>query len=173
MSEDIIDVALIIGSDSDWPYVKPCVQKLKSFGLRYDVRVISAHRTPDRLVAFLKRLPERKAQVVVAAAGWSAALAGMVAAHTALPVVGVPIPNSPLNGMDSILSTLQMPSGVPVATMSLGEAGASNAGIYAARIIALSRPDLRQRLVAFQAEMEAKVEAKDAALQSKIEEAGA
>jgi 5-(carboxyamino)imidazole ribonucleotide mutase len=169
MSE-ALDVAVLMGSDSDWPYVEGGVAKLKGFGLSFDVRVISAHRTPERLVRYIGEAEQRGCQVFIAAAGWSAALAGIVAAHTLVPVIGVPIPNSPLNGLDAILSTVQMPGGVPVATMSLGKAGASNAAIFAAKIIGLSRPELRARVEQSQLDMRAKVMAKDEALQVKVGE---
>lgn len=167
---DKIDVAVIIGSDSDWPFVEPCAKTLKQFGLAYEVRVISAHRTPELLVEYVSKLPERGAQVVVAAAGWAAALGGVVAAHTHLPVVGIPIPNSPLAGLDSILSTLQMPGGVPVATMSLGKAGATNAAIFAARVIALSRSDLASKLDDYQKTMVEKVAKRNNSVQDKVKE---
>jgi phosphoribosylaminoimidazole carboxylase PurE protein len=165
---DKIDVAIIMGSDSDWPYTKPAVDKLKIFELSYEVRVISAHRTPAQLVEYVSTLQKRGVQVVICAAGWAAALPGVVAAQTHLPVIGIPVPNSPLNGIDAILATLQMPGGVPVATMSLGQAGAANAAILSARIMALSCEKLRARLAAFHKDMEEKVDAKDKALQEKL-----
>lgn len=168
MSENI-DVAIIMGSDSDWSYTSPAVDKLKHFGMTYEVRVISAHRTPVQLVEYVSSLPERGAKAVICAAGWAAALPGVVAAHTHLPVIGIPIPNSPLNGMDAILATLQMPGGVPVACMSLGKAGAANAAIYCARILALSCEEMREKVAQFHKDMEAKVAVKDKALQAKIE----
>jgi phosphoribosylaminoimidazole carboxylase PurE protein len=164
-----IDVSIIMGSDSDWPYTKPAVEKLEVFGLKYEVRVISAHRTPTQLVEYVNSLKERGVQTVICAAGWAAALPGCVAAQTHLPVIGIPIPNSPLNGIDAILATLQMPAGVPVATMSLGKAGAANAAIFCARIVALSCPEMREKVAQFHRDMEAKVLVRDKALQDKLE----
>jgi len=163
-----IDVAVIMGSDSDWPYVEAGIKKLDEFGLRWEARVISAHRTPARLVEYVESFTERGVQVCIAVAGWSAALAGVTAAHAAVPVIGVPVPNSPLAGMDAILATVQMPGGVPVATMTLGSAGVVNGAIFAAKIIGLSRPEVRARVEAYKTDMQAKVTAKDEALQAKI-----
>src|SRR5438132_10911005 len=130
-------VALIMGRDSDLPTVKEACGVLSNFGVPFVVRVLSAHRTPEDLVAFVKQAEQEGVQVFIAAAGGAAHLAGVVAAHTTRPVVGIPIQTGSLNGLDSLLSTAQMPGGVPVATMAIGAGGATNAGLFAAQILAL------------------------------------
>jgi 5-(carboxyamino)imidazole ribonucleotide mutase len=133
----VATVAVIMGSDSDWPSMQHAVQVLKDFGIAYECKVVSAHRTPDYLVQFASEAASRGLQIIIAGAGGAAHLPGMVAAHTILPVIGVPIKSSTLFGVDSLLSIVQMPGGVPVATMAIGNAGAKNAGLMAARIIGL------------------------------------
>src|SRR5262249_37342340 len=131
-------VTLLMGSDSDLPTVKEACTVLRSLGVPFEVRVLSAHRCPDDLVAYVKQAEQRGVRVFIAAAGGAAHLAGVVAAHTTRPVLGIPIQTSALNGLDSLLSIVQMPGGVPVATMAIGSAGARNAGLFAAQILALA-----------------------------------
>ncbi|MCM8813067.1 MAG: 5-(carboxyamino)imidazole ribonucleotide mutase [Candidatus Omnitrophica bacterium] len=142
-----IRVSIIMGSESDTETVRESAAVLQEFGVGYEARVLSAHRTPKELVAYVEALPERGVRVVIAAAGMSAALAGAVAAHTTLPVIGIPMETKNLQGMDSLLSTVQMPKGIPVACMALGKAGARNAGIFACQILALQDEALAQKLV--------------------------
>jgi 5-(carboxyamino)imidazole ribonucleotide mutase len=138
-------VAVLMGSASDWEIVKEAVATLKNFGIPVEAHVISAHRTPDVAAEFARNAENRGIKVIIAAAGAAAHLAGVIAAHTTLPVIGIPM-TSVLNGLDSLLSTVQMPGGIPVGTMAIGKAGAINAGIYAAQILALSDETLREKL---------------------------
>jgi 5-(carboxyamino)imidazole ribonucleotide mutase len=142
-------VAIIMGSASDWETLKPAQEALERLGIASDVRVISAHRTPARLTAWLADAEAAGIEVIIAGAGAAAHLAGVTAAHTALPVLGVPIDSSALRGLDALLSTVQMPGGIPVATFAIGSAGAKNAGLFAAAILALKDPDVRKRLAEF------------------------
>jgi 5-(carboxyamino)imidazole ribonucleotide mutase len=142
-------VALIMGSRSDWPTMKAASAVLTELGVAWRARVISAHRTPDRMVAFAKGAKAAGVKVIIAGAGGSAHLPGMTASLTELPVLGVPVRSKTLDGLDSLLSIVQMPGGVPVGTMAVGEAGARNAGLMAARILALSDPGLATRLAAY------------------------
>jgi 5-(carboxyamino)imidazole ribonucleotide mutase len=142
-------VALIMGSRSDWPTMKAASDVLSELGVAHSRRVISAHRTPERLYAFAKGAQSGGVKVIIAGAGGSAHLPGMTASMTDLPVLGVPVRTETLDGLDSLLSIVQMPGGVPVGTMAVGEAGARNAGLMAARILALSDPELAGRLAAF------------------------
>jgi 5-(carboxyamino)imidazole ribonucleotide mutase len=142
-------VALIMGSRSDWPTMKAASDVLGELGIGCRARVISAHRTPERLYAFAKGAQSAGVKVIIAGAGGSAHLPGMTASLTDLPVLGVPVRTKTLDGLDSLLSIVQMPGGVPVGTMAVGEAGARNAGLMAARILALSDPELARRLAAF------------------------
>ncbi|MFN3834365.1 MAG: 5-(carboxyamino)imidazole ribonucleotide mutase [Glycocaulis sp.] len=144
-------VAVIMGSRSDWPTMQHAVEALDALGVAHDARVISAHRTPDRMVEFTKSARARGVKVIIAGAGGAAHLPGMVASLTELPVLGVPVKSKALKGLDSLLSIVQMPGGVPVGTLAIGEAGAKNAGILAASILALSDAGLAQRLEAFRA----------------------
>ncbi len=144
-----IQVAVMMGSQSDWPTMEETVKMLREFGVECEVKILSAHRTPRETAAYAEELMTRGVQVVICGAGGSAALAGVVAAHTSLPVIGVPI-ESVLQGMDSLLSTVQMPPGVPVGGVAIGKAGAKNAALLALRILALQRPDIRQKLLDFQ-----------------------
>jgi 5-(carboxyamino)imidazole ribonucleotide mutase len=139
-------VAIIMGSRSDWPTMKRAAESLDALGVTYQTKVISAHRTPHRLYAFAAAAKDEGYKVVIAGAGGAAHLPGMVAAMTPLPVLGVPVPSKALNGLDSLLSIVQMPAGVPVATLAIGEAGASNAGLLAAQILALGDEALAGRL---------------------------
>ena len=144
-------VAIIMGSQSDWPTMQEATQVLDALGVRYDARVVSAHRTPQRLVSFASNAAANGVQVIIAGAGGAAHLPGMTAAMTELPVIGVPVQSKALNGMDSLLSIVQMPRGVAVATQAIGSAGAYNAGLLAAQILALQDPALRERLQAWRA----------------------
>jgi phosphoribosylaminoimidazole carboxylase PurE protein len=158
-------VALVMGSDSDLPTVKEACAVLRTFGVPFEVRVLSAHRSPEELVAFVKQAEQDGVRIFIAAAGGAAHLAGVVAAHTARPVLGIPIQTSALNGLDSLLSMVQMPSGVPVATMAIGAAGAKNAGLFAVQVLALQDPALEQKWKAYRREQVEKVRQKDQAVQ--------
>jgi 5-(carboxyamino)imidazole ribonucleotide mutase len=142
-------VAILMGSASDWPTVKAAADVLDELGIGHEVRVMSAHRTPDRHRDFVTRAEERGFEVIIAAAGAAAHLAGVTAALTLLPVLGVPLEGSPLQGLDALLSTVQMPGGIPVGTLAIGKAGAKNAGLLAAAIIARKDPVVREALGAF------------------------
>ena len=139
-------VAIIMGSQSDWETMKFSEEILIKLNIPFTTKIISAHRTPDRMYDFAKNARENSIQVVIAGAGGAAHLPGMVASHTELPVIGVPIQSSSLNGLDSLLSIVQMPGGVPVATMSIGKAGAINAAVYAAKILSLSNKEIDTKL---------------------------
>ena len=139
-------VAIIMGSQSDWETMKFSEEILIKLNIPFTTKIISAHRTPDRMYDFAKNARENSIQVVIAGAGGAAHLPGMVASHTELPVIGVPIQSSSLNGLDSLLSIVQMPGGVPVATMSIGKAGAINAAVYAAKILSLSNKKINTKL---------------------------
>ena len=139
-------VAIIMGSQSDWETMKFSEELLIKLNIPFTTKIISAHRTPDRMYDFAKNARENSIQVVIAGAGGAAHLPGMVASHTELPVIGVPIQSSSLNGLDSLLSIVQMPAGVPVATMSIGKAGAINAAVYAAKILSLSNKEIDTKL---------------------------
>jgi len=141
-------VAVMIGSDSDLPAMERCVKTLTILGIPHELSVLSAHRTPDEVDAYVRSAEAAGVRVFICAAGGAAHLAGAVVARTLLPVIGVPLASTPLGGLDALLSTVQMPSSVPVATVAIGDAGASNAAFLAARILALSDPDLRRRLEA-------------------------
>jgi len=145
-------VAIIMGSRSDWPTMKHAAEALDALGVSYETRVVSAHRTPDRLYVFAKTAREAGFKVIIAGAGGAAHLPGMTASMTDLPVLGVPVQTRALSGMDSLLSIVQMPAGVPVATLAIGEAGARNAGLLAARILGLSDAALADRVASLRAE---------------------
>ena len=142
-------VAVIMGSQSDWKSMQHCIAMLKQLGVHYHAQVVSAHRTPDLLFDFAENAQQNGYQVIIAAAGGAAHLPGMVAAKTPLPVIGVPIKSSTLNGLDSLLSIVQMPAGVPVATVAIGDAGAKNSALLAASIVALQDSDIAASLVEF------------------------
>ena len=142
-------IGIIMGSQSDWVTMQACAQLLDALGITYESRIVSAHRTPDRMTAYAKGAEARGLKVIIAGAGGAAHLPGMVAAMTALPVLGVPVKSSALSGLDSLLSIVQMPRGVPVGTLAIGEAGAANAGILAASIVAVADPDLASRIAAW------------------------
>ncbi len=142
-------VAILMGSVSDWEVMQQAAQQLKDFGVAYDARVISAHRSPDLLLDYIRDVSAQGVRCFIAGAGGAAHLAGVVAGQTALPVLGVPMPSKHLQGMDSLLSIVQMPKGIPVATFAIGEAGAANAGLFAVAMLALNDAGLAQRLQAF------------------------
>jgi 5-(carboxyamino)imidazole ribonucleotide mutase len=169
MSDPI--VGIIMGSDSDWPTMRPAAEALDEFGVPHEVRVLSAHRTPDATLDYSRGAAERGLRIIIAGAGGAAHLPGVVAAVTTLPVIGVPVPLKHLDGLDSLLSIVQMPAGIPVATVSV--AGARNAGLLAVRILASGDADLTQRVRRFQEELSAAVAAKDAALTAQLRESGA
>ena len=152
-------VAIIMGSDSDWPIMRAAAQMLADFGIPYTANVISAHRTPDLMFSFAETAAQEGYQVIIAGAGGAAHLPGMVAAKTTLPVLGVPVPSKHLQGQDSLLSIVQMPKGIPVATFAIGEAGAANAGLFAASILANHDSVLSQKLVEFRIKQAGKVHA--------------
>ncbi len=141
-----IQVGILMGSDSDLPTMEKAAEILKHFGVAYFMTVVSAHRTPDRVADIARRAEEGEWKVLIAGAGLAAHLAGVVASHTVIPVIGVPMDSSPLGGLDALLSTVQMPGGVPVATMGLGATGAKNAGLLAVQILAAFDPALRKKL---------------------------
>ncbi|MBB5632681.1 5-(carboxyamino)imidazole ribonucleotide mutase [Cryobacterium mesophilum] len=157
-------VAVVMGSDSDWSVMAHASAVLKEFGVEHEVQVVSAHRTPERMIAYGKEAAGRGIRCIIAGAGGAAHLPGMLAAVTTLPVIGVPVPLANLDGLDSLLSIVQMPAGVPVATVSIG--GGRNAGILAVRMLAMTDPELASRLTDFAASLEASVAAKNAALSS-------
>ena len=144
-------VGVIMGSKSDWPTMKHAVEMLEEFGVPHEVKVVSAHRTPDLMFEYAATASERGLKVIIAGAGGAAHLPGMVAAKTIVPVLGVPIQSKALNGQDSLLSIAQMPGGIPVGTLAIGEAGAKNAGILAAQIVANENETIREKVAAFRA----------------------
>jgi 5-(carboxyamino)imidazole ribonucleotide mutase len=165
MSEPLVGV--IMGSDSDWPVMKAAADALAEFDVPYEVGVYSAHRTPQRMIDYAAEAAGRGLRVVIAGAGGAAHLPGMVAAATPLPVIGVPVPLARLDGLDSLLSIVQMPAGVPVATVAVG--GARNAGLLAVRMLSVGDPGLLARMAQFQADLAESVLAKDAALRATVE----
>jgi len=142
-------IGIVMGSTSDWETMKAAAKMLKGFGVPYEAKAMSAHRTPRAVVKWVESAPKRGVRAIIAAAGGAAHLAGVVAAHTTLPVLGVPMPSQHLKGLDSLLSTVQMPKGVPVATFAIGEAGAANAALFAVAILALSDKSLARKLLKF------------------------
>jgi phosphoribosylaminoimidazole carboxylase PurE protein len=146
MSDEKALVGVLMGSKSDAEVMKGCTDTLSEMKIPHEVRVLSAHRTPQQTREYAENAASRGIHVMIAGAGWAAHLAGVIAAHTTLPVIGVPIDSSPLQGMDSLLSTVQMPPGIPVATVSIGKGGATNAAVLAAEILALKFPDIAERL---------------------------
>ena len=162
IGDDDARVGIVMGSDSDWPVMCEAANALAEFGISYEVGVVSAHRMPEEMVEYGRTAADRGLSVVIAGAGGAAHLPGMLASLTPLPVIGVPVPLSRLDGMDSLLSIVQMPAGVPVATLAIGRAGATNAGLLAVAILSATRPALRAGLHAFRAEQAQKV--RDASL---------
>ena len=161
-------VGIVMGSDSDWPKIKAAAAALDEFQVPCETRVMSAHRTPEIVRQYATTAAERGLKVIIAAAGGAAHLAGVIASHTTLPVIGVPVPTDLQGGLDSLLSTVQMPGDVPVATVGLGTGGARNAGLLAVEILALADQALREKLIAFKQELVDKVNSKDAALRSTL-----
>lgn len=159
-------VGIIMGSDSDWDTVAPAAEVLAEFGIPFEVGVVSAHRTPEKMLAYAKEAHTRDLQVIIACAGGAAHLPGMVAAATPLPVIGIPRALDTLDGLDSLLSIVQMPGGVPVATVSIG--GAKNAGLLAARILGAADPSVQRKMADYQARMAQEVERKDEALRQRL-----
>jgi 5-(carboxyamino)imidazole ribonucleotide mutase len=159
-------VAVVMGSDSDWNVMQDASQILTEFGIAHEVEVVSAHRTPEKMIDFGKRAAGRGLKVIIAGAGGAAHLPGMLASVTTLPVVGVPVPLARLDGLDSLLSIVQMPAGVPVATVSIG--GAKNAGLIAIKILATSDDDLTAALERYAADLQASVEQKNQALKARL-----
>jgi 5-(carboxyamino)imidazole ribonucleotide mutase len=161
-------VGIVMGSDSDWPKIKAAAAALDEFDVPYEVRVMSAHRTPDVVRQYATTAAERGLKVIVAAAGGAAHLAGVIASHTTLPVIGLPVPTELAGGLDSLLSIVQMPGDVPVATVGLGGGGPRNAGLLAVQILALGNPSLQKKLASFKEKLLETVGAKDAALQETL-----
>jgi 5-(carboxyamino)imidazole ribonucleotide mutase len=163
-------VGVVMGSDSDWSVMSDAAQALKEFGIEYEVEVLSAHRTPEKMIEWGKAASSRGVKVIIAGAGGAAHLPGMLASVTTLPVIGVPVPLSKLDGMDSLLSIVQMPAGIPVATVSIG--GAKNAGILAARILGTSDRSLEMKLVDYGQSLASLVAEKNAQLKAEISRGG-
>lgn len=168
MTDTPIDLVILMGSDSDWSAMSKCHALLNELGIAHEVQVASAHRTPDRVMRIVAEAPQRGAKLFICAAGMAAHLAGVVAAHTALPVIGVPMSGGMMDGLDALLSTVQMPPGVPVATVGTGSAGAKNAAVLAARILALGDEKLSRRLNAWIAEQAEVVKQKNDKLQQEL-----
>ncbi len=161
-------VGIIMGSDSDWSTMQKCVAILRDFEIPFEAHIMSAHRTPEKAAAYASEAEGRGIKVLICAAGMAAHLAGVIAGHSILPVIGVPMKGGAMDGMDALLATVQMPGGIPVATLALGNAGATNAGILAAQILALNDEELRQKLHDYKRAMEEKVNAADLRLQDEI-----
>jgi phosphoribosylaminoimidazole carboxylase PurE protein len=159
-------VSIVMGSDSDLDVMREAGKALEDFGIGYEIDVTSAHRSPDRTAEFARRAAERGIRVIIAGAGGAAHLAGVIAAHSTLPVIGVPIPSTSLNGLDSLLATVQMPAGIPVATVAIGKPGASNAGILAAQILALSDDSVAKKMADHKRKLERSVEEKSRKLKA-------
>ena len=161
-------VGIVMGSDSDWDTMEGATDRLRSFEIDFEVQVMSAHRTPKAVMQYATTARRRGLGVIIAGAGGAAHLAGVIAAHTTLPVIGVPVATSSLQGLDALLATVQMPPGVPVATVAIGRGGAENAAILAAQMLSLKSRALRQRLERFKAELAQSVEGKNIRLQRKL-----
>jgi 5-(carboxyamino)imidazole ribonucleotide mutase len=159
-------VSIVMGSDSDLEIMLEAGKALDEFGIAYEIDVTSAHRSPDRTAEFARKAADRGIRVIIAGAGGAAHLAGVIAAHTTLPVIGVPIPSTPLQGMDSLLATVQMPAGIPVATVAIGKPGATNAGILAAQMLGIADGSLAKKLAAHKERLAKGVEEKSKKLQS-------
>lgn len=162
-------IALLMGSKSDWPKVKPATDILRDFGVDFVARVMSAHRTPHEVVEFVTKQEQEGTKIFLAAAGAAAHLAGVVAAHTARPVIGIPVQGGALNGVDALLATVQMPGGIPVATFAIGSGGVKNAAIFAIQILALEDPGLRRQLDEFRQSQRQAVAAADRELQAELD----
>ncbi len=159
-------VSVVMGSKSDWSVMKEAVDVLNEFGISCEIRILSAHRVPDEVANFAKQAAERGVKVIIAGAGWAAHLAGAIAANTVIPVIGIPIDSSPLQGWDALLATVQMPPGIPVATVSVGKGGAKNAAYLAIQILALSNETLKEKLKSFREEMKQKIRKDDLEIQN-------
>ena len=163
-------VGVILGSDSDYEIIKPCFEILRDFEIQYEAHIISAHRTPDKAIGYSRLAKKNGIKVIIAVAGAAAHLAGVLASSTTLPVIGIPISSTSLNGLDALLSTVQMPGGVPVATVALDGAGAKNAAILAVQILAINDKKLTKKLENFKTEIRDKVNIKTQKLQTQIRE---
>lgn len=163
-------VGILMGSDSDWPKIKKVAVALEEFGIEFEVNVMSAHRTPHTVAEYATSAEERGIGVIIAAAGGAAHLAGVVAAHTVLPVIGIPVPTADLGGMDSLLATVQMPGDVPVASMAVGMGGPRNAGLFAVQILSTGDPELRAAFHNFKKELVGKIETKNANFKASLSE---
>lgn len=161
-----VQVGIVMGSDSDWPLVKKACDTLEKFGVGYETRVISAHRTPETAIEYSKTAEARGLKVIIAAAGGAAHLGGVLAAATVLPVIGIPVAGGALNGLDALYATVQMPSGVPVATVACGSAGPTNAALLAVQILGTADAELRNKFHAHKEELKAKVAAANERIQS-------
>ena len=161
-------VGIVMGSESDWPKINKVAEALQEFGVEYEVNVMSAHRTPHVVGEYATNAEQRGLRVIIAAAGGAAHLAGVVAAHTTLPVIGLPVPTAELGGLDSLLSTVQMPGDVPVATMAVGMGGPRNAGLFAVQILATADPALKAALADFKQRLVTKIETKNANFQAAL-----
>src|SRR3989337_2401990 len=161
-------VGIVMGSDSDFPIMEETVKALKSFDIPHEVRVISAHRAPAQVMEYARTAQKQGLKVIIAGAGGAAHLAGLIAAETTLPVIGVPIESSPLHGIDALLSTAQMPGGGPVPTMAVGKAGAKNAAIFSAQILSIYDGRIHEKLKIFKASLEEEVTAKDRAIAERL-----
>lgn len=168
MSDKSPVVGIVMGSDSDWPKINKCAAAMDEFGVPYEAHVMSAHRTPHLVAQYATSAVERGLQVIIAAAGGAAHLAGVVAAHTTLPVIGLPVPTPELGGLDSLLSTVQMPGDVPVASVAVGMGGPRNAGLFAVQILATANADLREQFTSFKQRLVNKIQEKDSAFQQSL-----
>ncbi|MDA7952022.1 MAG: 5-(carboxyamino)imidazole ribonucleotide mutase [Pirellulaceae bacterium] len=162
-------VGILMGSDSDWPKIQKAADALREFDVPFEVNVMSAHRTPDVVMEYTQSAQSRGLKVIIAAAGGAAHLAGVVAAHTTLPVLGLPVPTPELGGLDSLLSTVQMPGDVPVATLAVGMGGPRNSGLFAVQILALSDEKLQKKFADFKEALKGKIAAKNQKLKEQIE----
>lgn len=162
------EVLILMGSDSDLPVMEEAAKVLKEFGIGFEMHISSAHRSPKRTSELASGAASRGIKVIIAGAGMAAHLAGVVAAETALPVIAVPLPGGALNGVDALYAMVQMPGGIPVATMAIGKAGAKNAGLFAVQILSISRPDLSARFARYKSGLADEVSEKDAALQQRL-----
>ncbi|MCM8801074.1 MAG: 5-(carboxyamino)imidazole ribonucleotide mutase [Candidatus Omnitrophica bacterium] len=150
-------ISIIMGSQSDLATLKETIKLLKEFKVGFEVKVLSAHRTPKELARYIESAPKRGVKVFIAAAGGAAALAGVIASHTTLPVIGIPLETKSLKGLDSLLSTIQMPKGIPVGCMAIGKAGAVNAGLFALAILGITNKDIQNKLIAYRKDMRIKI----------------
>jgi len=161
-------ILIIMGSDTDLPIMQEAANVLAKFGISYEMRIASAHRSPARTAKLATEAAGKGIKLIIAGAGVAAHLAGVIASKTTLPVIGVPTPGGALNGVDALYATVQMPAGIPVATMAVGRAGAKNAGLFAVQVLALSEPKLAQAMIDYRVEMDQELERKDAELQEKM-----